>query len=198
MTTNPPTQPVTAEQLLERIAKCRSMVANMASEGRHLKMEIPAKHDENNEDIYICDTFRMMNDFISRHQAAPVEGSVKPPHTKWYYGHNRCFGENNLDHYYYVGAEHDESVIIPFDGSRQDSGDIALQTAELIAEAVNSYTTQSATIASLTEANARLHKALAEIAGDMSGMKGGDRAYRRKEIAVGALLNDRNPPTDKE
>lgn len=46
------------EEIIERMKKCRSMIGNMCSEGRPPKMQIPAKHDEYNEDIYICDTLR--------------------------------------------------------------------------------------------------------------------------------------------
>lgn len=52
-------------ELLERIRKCQSMIGKMCSEGRPPLMQIPAAHNEYNEDIYICDTLRMMKDLIN-------------------------------------------------------------------------------------------------------------------------------------
>ena len=44
---------------IERLQKSRQMVANMASEARCPKMQIPAQDTEENEDVYICKTIEM-------------------------------------------------------------------------------------------------------------------------------------------
>lgn len=59
---------VVPDGLIERLRKCRSMIGNMCSEGRPPRMEIPARHDEYNEDIFICDTLKIVEAMLN---AAP-------------------------------------------------------------------------------------------------------------------------------
>lgn len=54
----------TTLQLIERINLCMKMIGDICKEGRPPKMRIPAEHDENNEDLFICDTFRMIKTAI--------------------------------------------------------------------------------------------------------------------------------------
>lgn len=48
-----------SDELTKRISKCHEMIASMCKELRPPKMQIPARHNEYNEDIFIGDTLDM-------------------------------------------------------------------------------------------------------------------------------------------
>lgn len=89
-------------ELIERIGKCLTMIGNMCSEGRPPKMRIPAVHDEYNEDIYICDTLRLVR-FALTEKQADVADTVPPA--------EYFFENDNWDITYHRGEHEDEAMV---------------------------------------------------------------------------------------
>lgn len=54
-------------ELLKRIQICKRMIGAMCQERRPPKMCIPAEHNEHNEDLFICDTFIKMEEYLKEH-----------------------------------------------------------------------------------------------------------------------------------
>lgn len=62
---DPQTTKISNRQIIiDRCKLSRQMIGEMCAQGRPPRMEIPAAHDEHNEDIFICDTLRMCESWL--------------------------------------------------------------------------------------------------------------------------------------
>ena len=72
---SPSLEPISAEQLIERLTELQSRIGKMCSERRGPRMSIPVDPIRD-DDVFICDTIRMAKDAL-KSRAPSAEGRLR-------------------------------------------------------------------------------------------------------------------------